>query len=51
MTSGRKGQAGANGALNFAKKGDSEFGIAGGSAAGANSLVPELETYFMAQER
>eukprot|EP00347_Sterkiella_histriomuscorum_P012116 403369833 len=46
MTSGRKGQAGANGALNFAKKGDQ--GIIDG---GKNNMLPELETYFMSQER
>lgn len=38
MTSGRKGQAGINGALSLAKKGDE---------GGLSSMLPELETYFM----
>lgn len=37
MSSGRKGTAGVNGALNFAKK---DKGV-------ADNILPELETYFM----
>ena len=39
VTSGRKGQAGVNGALNLAKR---------DKVGGTDNMLPELETYFMA---